>query len=109
MAIDYRQLRNITAREIVSAVIRDGFTFDRGSGSHQVYYHSDGRRVTVAFHKRGSTFRRKTLKSMIDQTGWTPEISSGSNLSRKQLGAPHSANNSLMLFSTSSCARVKRW
>ena len=25
------------------------------------------------FHGGSSTFRRKTLKSMIDQTGWTDE------------------------------------
>jgi predicted RNA binding protein YcfA (HicA-like mRNA interferase family) len=44
--------------------------YDRGDGSHQIYYHPDGRRVTVVFHG-SSTFRRKTLKSMIDQTRWT--------------------------------------
>ena len=67
MGIDYGQLRNLTAREIISALVRDGFTFDRGDGSHQIYYHSDGRRVTVIFHGSGSTFRRKTLKSMVTQ------------------------------------------
>jgi len=30
-----------------------------------------GRRVTVVFHGSSGTFRRKTLKSMIDQTRWT--------------------------------------
>ena len=73
MAINYGQLRNITAREIISALVRDGFAFDRGSGSHQVYYHPDGRRVTVLFHRSGDTFRRKTLKSMIDQSRWTED------------------------------------
>ena len=36
MAIDYGPLRGITARELISAVVRDGFAFDRGSGSHQI-------------------------------------------------------------------------
>ena len=45
MAINYGRLRSLTAREIISALIRDGFSFDRGSGSHQIYYRSDGRRV----------------------------------------------------------------
>jgi len=58
---------------MISALIRDGFAFDRGDGSHHVYYHPDRRRVTVMFHGGSSTFRRKTLKSMIDQTGWTDE------------------------------------
>jgi predicted RNA binding protein YcfA (HicA-like mRNA interferase family) len=71
--IDYGQLRNTTAREIISALIRDGFAFDRGGGSHQIYYHPDKRRVTVVFHGGSSTFKRKTLKSMIEQTHWTLE------------------------------------
>lgn len=72
MGIDYGRLRNLTARELISALVRDGFTFDRGGGSHQIYYHSDGRRVTVPFHRGSSTFTRKTLKSTIEtQARWT--------------------------------------
>ncbi len=63
----------MTAREIISALTRDGFFWDRGGGSHQLYYHPDGRRVTVSFHRAGDTFRRKTLKSMIEQARWTEE------------------------------------
>jgi predicted RNA binding protein YcfA (HicA-like mRNA interferase family) len=69
----YGQLRNLTARELISALIRDGFSLDRGSGSHQIYYHPDGRRVTVLFHRSSDSFRRKTLKSMLDQAGWTED------------------------------------
>jgi predicted RNA binding protein YcfA (HicA-like mRNA interferase family) len=40
--------------------------------SHQIYYHADGRRVTVPFHRGSSTFTRKTLKSIIEtQARWT--------------------------------------
>jgi predicted RNA binding protein YcfA (HicA-like mRNA interferase family) len=46
--IDYSKLRSITAREIISTLIKDGFSLERQSGSHQQYYHQDGRRVTVA-------------------------------------------------------------
>jgi predicted RNA binding protein YcfA (HicA-like mRNA interferase family) len=74
VGIDYGKLRTVTAREVISALVRDGFSFDRGSGSHQIYYHSDGRRVTVPFHSGGSTFTRKTLKSIIEtQARWTEE------------------------------------
>jgi predicted RNA binding protein YcfA (HicA-like mRNA interferase family) len=73
VGINYSQLRNLNARELISALIRDGFSYDRGDGSHQIYYHPDGRRVTVIFHGGSSTFRRKTLRSMIDQTRWTEE------------------------------------
>jgi len=39
MGVNYAHLRNLTAREIISALIPDGFAFDRAAGSHQVYYH----------------------------------------------------------------------
>jgi predicted RNA binding protein YcfA (HicA-like mRNA interferase family) len=55
MEIDYRALRSITAREIISALVRDGFLLDRQSGSHQLYKHLDGRRVTVTLHHPGQT------------------------------------------------------
>jgi predicted RNA binding protein YcfA (HicA-like mRNA interferase family) len=78
MAIDYRQLRSLTARELISALIRDGFSLDRQSGSHQLYDHPDGRRVTVTFHRPGDTFPHKTLKRMLeDQARW-----SGADLER---------------------------
>jgi predicted RNA binding protein YcfA (HicA-like mRNA interferase family) len=72
MAIDYRGLRSFTARELIAALIRDGFDFVRQKGSHQRYRHPDGRRVTVAPHGGGDTFTIKTLQSMIEsQAGWT--------------------------------------
>ena len=46
MAIDYRGLRSLTARELIAALNRDGSYFVRQIGSHQRYAHVDGRRVT---------------------------------------------------------------
>jgi predicted RNA binding protein YcfA (HicA-like mRNA interferase family) len=72
MAIDYRGIRSVTARELVAALQRDGFYFVRQTGSHQRYAHADGRRVTVAPHSGGDTFTRKTLKSIVEsQARWT--------------------------------------
>lgn len=72
--IDWSRLRSLTAREIISALIRDGFFLRSQSGSHQRYRHPDGRRVTVSFHYPGETFRPKTLRSMIeDQACWTED------------------------------------
>ena len=52
MPINYANLRSLTARELVSALIRDGFVFDRQAGAHQHYRHPvDRRRVTVSFHR----------------------------------------------------------
>ena len=72
--MDYRGLRSLTARELIAALERDGFSFVRQAGSHQRYRHPDGRRVTVAPHGKGDTFTIKTLKSMIEsQAQWTEE------------------------------------
>jgi predicted RNA binding protein YcfA (HicA-like mRNA interferase family) len=52
--------------------MRDGFSLARQAGSHQLYRHPDGRRVTVSFHQPGQTFLPKTLRSMLEQqAGWT--------------------------------------
>lgn len=70
--IDYSKLRSLTAKEIISALIKDGFYLERQSGSHQQFRHQDGRRVTVSFHHPNDTFPLKTLKSMIEkQSKWT--------------------------------------
>jgi len=50
MPIDYSRLRGLTARELIAALIRDGFELRSQKGSHQHYRHPDGRRVTVSFH-----------------------------------------------------------
>jgi predicted RNA binding protein YcfA (HicA-like mRNA interferase family) len=74
MAINYSHLRSLTARELISALARDSFVLDRQVGSHQLYIHPDGRRVTVSFHRPGETFEIKTLRTMIDlQAHWTEE------------------------------------
>lgn len=74
MPINWRQLRSLTAREIIRALIRDGFELRSQSGSHQRYRHPDGRRVTVTFHAPGQTFSIGTLRRMIqDQAQWTEE------------------------------------
>jgi predicted RNA binding protein YcfA (HicA-like mRNA interferase family) len=74
VAINYGSLHSLTAREIVSALLHDGFVLDRQAGSHRHYLHSDGRRVTVTFHGTGGTFKLKTLKSMLEiQARWTED------------------------------------
>ena len=74
MSIDWSALRSVRARELISALIRDGFFLRSQSGSHQRYRHPDGRRVTVSFHHASDTFPPKTLKLMIeDQARWTED------------------------------------
>ena len=72
MALDYSKLRNLTAREIIAALLHDGFHLRRQKGSHQRYVHPDGRRVTVSFHRSSDTFEVKTLRTMVEgQAHWS--------------------------------------
>jgi len=72
--IEWRRLRNLTAREITNALTRDGFILYNQRGSHQRDRHTDGRRVTVTFHRGSDTFPIGTLRSMIElQARWTEE------------------------------------
>jgi predicted RNA binding protein YcfA (HicA-like mRNA interferase family) len=69
--IEWRRLRNVTAREMIGALIRDGFVLYNQRGSHQRYRHADGRRVMLTFHRAGDTFPIGTLRSMIElQAQW---------------------------------------
>jgi len=71
MPIEYHLLRSVTARELIRALIHDGFFLRRQAGSYQRYQHPDGRRVTVSFHKSSDTFPLKTLKTIIEmQARW---------------------------------------
>jgi predicted RNA binding protein YcfA (HicA-like mRNA interferase family) len=71
MPIDYSKLRSLTAREMVRALLAEGFFLKSQRGSHRRYQHRDGRRVTVAYHSAGGIFVPKTLRSMIEeQAGW---------------------------------------
>ena len=64
--IPWGALRSLTGREIISALIRDGFSLHNQRGSHQRYRHA------VTYHRPGDTFPTGTLRSMIEiQARWT--------------------------------------
>ena len=72
MTVDYSKLRSVTARQLASALLADGFLLQRQKGSHRHYHRVDGRRVTLSFHHSSDTFRHGTLKSIIEiQACWT--------------------------------------
>ncbi|MBV6341663.1 MAG: type II toxin-antitoxin system HicA family toxin [Candidatus Magnetobacterium sp. LHC-1] len=74
MSLDYKRLRSLTAQVIIHALLKDGFYLRHQSGSHQRYYHADGRKVTVPYHTPSQTFKLKTLKAIIEeQARWTDE------------------------------------
>lgn len=70
--MDYSKLRSLTARQIIGALEKDGFVFERQKGSHRRYAHPDGRQVTLSFHRSSQTFRTGTLKSILKtQARWS--------------------------------------
>ena len=73
MSSDYSKLRSLTARKLISALIKDGFYLDRETGSHRQYIHSRKGRVTISFHHSSDTFPSKTLKTIIKDAEWTEE------------------------------------
>jgi predicted RNA binding protein YcfA (HicA-like mRNA interferase family) len=67
------KLKNITAREFVRALERDGFIFKRQKGSHKIYKHPEsGNWVSVPYHP-GGTFTKGILGGLIDDAGWTED------------------------------------
>jgi predicted RNA binding protein YcfA (HicA-like mRNA interferase family) len=67
------RLKSIPARLWITALERDGFRLRKGRGSHHVYEHRDGRRVLVVYHKLGDTFGPKTIRQMLNSTGWSED------------------------------------
>jgi len=70
------------------------FSFGRGSGSHQIYCHADGRRVTVTFEGAGTTFTPKTLRSMIEKEARSTEALGPARLERP--GQVHGARKTIL-------------
>jgi predicted RNA binding protein YcfA (HicA-like mRNA interferase family) len=63
------RLPQLKAKDIVWVASKLGFTFDRQSGSHAIYYReSDRRRVVVPVHP-GKEIKRKTLFGIITDMG----------------------------------------
>jgi predicted RNA binding protein YcfA (HicA-like mRNA interferase family) len=44
------KLASFNSRQVISILKRHGFTLDRQSGSHAVFFHPDGRRTTIPIH-----------------------------------------------------------
>lgn len=67
-------LRNVTARELIRALERDGFYLSRRiRGSGRVYEHQDGRTTLLHYHGPNQTFPRGTLANILRGTRWTVE------------------------------------
>jgi len=58
------RLPRVTAREIIAALGKVGFSLARQSGSHMIYKNPAGKRVTVPFHA-AEVLHPKVLKSIL--------------------------------------------
>ncbi|MCP3956579.1 MAG: type II toxin-antitoxin system HicA family toxin [bacterium] len=66
------RLPTFTARQVVRALERGGFERVRQSGSHAIFRHDDGRRVTVPIHK-GRDLGRGLLRQIMRDAGLSVE------------------------------------
>lgn len=64
------QLKNKTADDLVSALIRDGWELEpECKGAIQVYRDANGRRVGIHYHPH-KTYGPKLLKGLLSDIGW---------------------------------------
>jgi predicted RNA binding protein YcfA (HicA-like mRNA interferase family) len=67
------KLPRVTGREVVRALERAGFIFDRQRGAHVILVHPQSRRrVSVPVHA-GQIVKPGTLKGILDDAGLSPE------------------------------------
>ena len=64
-------LRNAPVRELIRALERDGFYWQRTTRTGAfVYRHSDRRGTFIHYHTGGETLTRKTLSSIVRAARW---------------------------------------
>ena len=44
------KLPKLTGKEVAKVVLKLGFVFDHQTGSHMIFEHPDGRRITIPHH-----------------------------------------------------------
>ncbi len=66
------RLPRLTAREIIIALEKTGFSLARQSGSHMIYKNSSGKRVTIPFHG-AKILHPKIVKSILRDAGLSTE------------------------------------
>ena len=68
-----RELPALRPAQVLRALLRAGFYIHHTRGSHHFLKHAGkpGVRVTIAMHH--TDLKRRTLASIIDQAGYTPE------------------------------------
>lgn len=68
-----QRLPTLKPKDVLRALERQGFFVHHATGSHYILKHPDKPelRITLPFHNRD--LKRRTLASIIEQAGYTPE------------------------------------
>lgn len=66
----WKQLKNTSARKLISALRKDGFILDEEIRTERIYRHPDGRKTSIHYHTGSTTYGPKLLKGLIKDTGW---------------------------------------
>lgn len=65
-------LPSLTAKDLIKAVRKCGFSFVRQKGSHQIYKHPDGRWTTIPVHP-GENIGRGLLRKILNDLDISPK------------------------------------
>ena len=68
----WAQLKNKSADDLISALIKDGWVLDETGGAERLYRHPDGRRVSIHYHPK-KTYGPHLLKALLEDIGWTED------------------------------------
>lgn len=59
--------------KVLKALLRAGFYIQRSKGSHHILKHADKPELRVTIPIHNFDLKRKTLATIIEQAGYTPE------------------------------------
>lgn len=68
----WSQLKNVTADDLIAALVRDGWSEDARGGSQRIFRHPDGRRCSIHYHPQ-RTYGHGLLHALLDDIGWSEE------------------------------------
>ena len=67
----WKQLKNKTADDLISALLKDGFKLADRVRTERIYRHPDGRKVSIHYHKGSQTYGSSLLKALLEDTQWS--------------------------------------
>jgi len=78
----WNQIKNITSKELIAALQKDGWIQDFTKSAILVFRHPTGKRVTIHYHPN-KTYGEDLLKGLIRDIGWTDEDCKRLKLAKK--------------------------